>query len=281
MELQNIFIPYVEEEENTIKTSTILHDTIYDIEPVLTRYLYIKEDVVISMLNSLLNKRVDETMFWAYELYFSGFDDEVMAWTCQIYNDLFRKRNPIGLGRYIHTTYYKWMKNPENTHSLGNMIITLCNFPFAFSNDYLEKYPDIRRVLDESVTYLPEVETKRRHCIKLDENIIEKYYTVDFKNIKTREMALLNVKKYQPNLTWRFLLGEPLRNLTITRQIYENWAFYAVRSPYWKKIISLKTGVVDESTNRIKFVFPNSEIQFYKEWDSLIKASVPLYISAK
>ena len=45
---------------------------------VLTRYLYIKEDVLMSLLISILEKEYDESLFWASELYFSGYEQETV-----------------------------------------------------------------------------------------------------------------------------------------------------------------------------------------------------------
>ena len=39
--------------------------------PVLTRYLYVKDQVQNNMLWAILNQEEDVAMFWGYELYFS------------------------------------------------------------------------------------------------------------------------------------------------------------------------------------------------------------------
>ena len=44
---------------------------------VLTRYLYNKEQVEFSLLASIRERKREEAMFWAYELYHSGFKVEV------------------------------------------------------------------------------------------------------------------------------------------------------------------------------------------------------------
>lgn len=60
---------------------------------VFTRYLYEKEEVKLSLLFSIL-KRKDEAVFWAYELYYSGFKDELINLFWQIYYDFFASLNP-------------------------------------------------------------------------------------------------------------------------------------------------------------------------------------------
>jgi hypothetical protein len=60
---------------------------------VFTRYLYIKDDVKTALLISILNKS-DDAIFWAYELYYSGYKNELYAFIWQIYYDFFATLNP-------------------------------------------------------------------------------------------------------------------------------------------------------------------------------------------
>ena len=46
---------------------------------VFTRYLYNKEQVEFSLLAAIQEKKREESLFWAYELYHSGFTNEVSA----------------------------------------------------------------------------------------------------------------------------------------------------------------------------------------------------------
>jgi hypothetical protein len=60
---------------------------------VFTRYLYIKDEVKTALLTSILNKS-DDAIFWAYELYYSGFPNELIEFIWQIYYDFFATLNP-------------------------------------------------------------------------------------------------------------------------------------------------------------------------------------------
>jgi len=60
---------------------------------VFTRYLYIKDEVKLSLLISILNKSYD-AIFWAYELLYSGFKYELFALIWKIYYDFFATLNP-------------------------------------------------------------------------------------------------------------------------------------------------------------------------------------------
>jgi len=60
---------------------------------ILTRYLYLKDEVKLAFLVSLLNKS-DDAIFWAYELYYSGFKMEFYDYIWKIYYDFFATLNP-------------------------------------------------------------------------------------------------------------------------------------------------------------------------------------------
>ena len=59
-----------------------------------TRYLYIKDEVRAALLVSLLNKS-DDAIFWAYELYCSGFIYELIDLIWKIYYDFYAVLNPL------------------------------------------------------------------------------------------------------------------------------------------------------------------------------------------
>ena len=60
---------------------------------VFTRYLYIKDEVKLSLLMAILNKSND-AIFWAYELFYSGFKHELFQFIWIIYYDFFATLNP-------------------------------------------------------------------------------------------------------------------------------------------------------------------------------------------
>ena len=78
---------------------------------VLTRYLYLKDEVKLAFLVSLLNKS-DDAIFWAYELYYSGFKMELYDYIWTIYYDFFATLNP-SFEQYLNKTL-KCHNEPED-----------------------------------------------------------------------------------------------------------------------------------------------------------------------
>lgn len=57
-----------------------------------TRYLYVKEEVKLSLILCILNKK-DEAIFWAYELYYSGFKSDLIQLFWSMYYDFYYTLN--------------------------------------------------------------------------------------------------------------------------------------------------------------------------------------------
>lgn len=62
---------------------------------ILTRYLYIFDDVCLSLLTALLQgKNLDECNFWASEIYYSKLEDQLWEFIWFIYYDFYFIKNP-------------------------------------------------------------------------------------------------------------------------------------------------------------------------------------------
>lgn len=75
---------------------------------IFTRYLYIKDEVRVALLVSILNKS-EKSLFWAYELYYSGFDAELFTFLWKIYFDFYYTLNP-GFYKYFIKKQKEWSK---------------------------------------------------------------------------------------------------------------------------------------------------------------------------
>ena len=59
-----------------------------------SRYLYEVDEVKLSLMMSILDKRRDEALFWAFELFHSGFITELGDLLLNIYDDFYATLNP-------------------------------------------------------------------------------------------------------------------------------------------------------------------------------------------
>lgn len=96
----------------------------------LTRYLYVKKEVEIALLLSILNKS-EEAIFWAYELYYSGFKKELALLLFQIYYDFFACLNPK-FEKYLCVKLKNNLNDCETNPELISSIIHNFNYrPFT------------------------------------------------------------------------------------------------------------------------------------------------------
>ena len=63
-------------------------------EPIFTRYLYERSAVLSALKHAILSKDHDQTLFWVYELVFSGFEQDGWDLVTRLYQDVYRFANP-------------------------------------------------------------------------------------------------------------------------------------------------------------------------------------------
>ena len=96
---------------------------------VFTQYLYIKEEVRLALLVSILNKS-DDAIFWAYELYYSGFKYELLNLIWRIYYDFFATLNSA-YESYLLKKHKELLSDDQsNEHIISSIINDLLFRPF-------------------------------------------------------------------------------------------------------------------------------------------------------
>ena len=83
-----------------------------------TRYVYEESEVEIALIIAILNK-TDDALFWAYELYYSGFQHETLDKLLNFYNEIYQKLvdngwNKVSIGEYEKRSE---KSNGENSRS--------------------------------------------------------------------------------------------------------------------------------------------------------------------
>jgi hypothetical protein len=92
--------------------------------PILTRYLYVKDEVMFSLWKALLFKKDDEAKFWCYELYYTGFKEETLVFLLQIYYDFYAMYNPR-LEVFLLRIINEWLKNKKKDWIPGAIVENL------------------------------------------------------------------------------------------------------------------------------------------------------------
>ena len=104
-----------------------------------TRYLYDKTEVKHSLFLSILQHNIHESLFWGYELYYSGFEEEAFEFITLILNTIYKDSCSF-IQSYYDEMIEKWNID-NNPIYFGNLIATLCTKKYdlkQFCKDYLK-----------------------------------------------------------------------------------------------------------------------------------------------
>lgn len=233
-------------EEETISEGT---------ELVFTRYLYSKEDVIRSLFIALLNKETDEALFWAYEIYYSGFQQEMMEYVVRIFHEIYEKRNSSQFCEFVLNQYGKWLDNRGDDTILGTIVWNLSKSHYDLTQ-FIENYFTIK--LNVMRTAEPK---KRKLRLIFKETDIEKYKTVAINEPGKAWKLLPQLCKYAVYPEIRSLFQ--ITNVDFRKEYCENWLFYAARSPIWcDRIITCGGFVIDNE--KVNMIDEDKAEEFYQ-----------------
>jgi len=209
---------------------------------IFTRLLYIKDEVKYSLLVALLRKTdEDEILFWTYELYYSGFQEETMEYILKIYADFFEILNP-NMKKFIQKKNEEWKRTQDPTIP-GTIVRNMVGRPCSTAA-FITKY-----MLTESPVVF---------------NMVERNYDAKFFITFDRvaKYTSFNCSVYRMLHECRFATCRPNSVFATSRlknalqQYRENWMYYALFSPVWcariqeygGRIVEKHIGFADEDT---------------------------------
>jgi hypothetical protein len=221
---------------------------------ILTRYLYIRDDALASLLLSILDKKRDEALFWAYELYHSGFQEWVAEFLYTVYRQNFWSLNP-SLDKYMLKclTY-----SLQDITSIGNMVVNMTSPVRKFDISYLlfKSMPT-----EIAVTTLP----KKTMLIRLRPEQVAIYDTIDHTK-ETNWKILSKVCLYEirkeitsfMNCLHAHVDGKELFSIQT-----DYWLYYASFSPIWCERIKSFDGLISHELRKVGFGTEDDLQNFY------------------
>lgn len=208
------------------------------IQPVFTRYLYEFYQVEYSLQFALLARCREEALFWAYELYHSGFRSEVWDWVRNLYGEFYEECNPK-FKRHLDKFYAEW-KETNDPLLIGTVVGTLAirdTKDLGKSERFVVLYKDDRHqtqaVQGPPRNYLQQVS---QYPIRQEAKDLAKY--------------VLGV------------LPEKVREAYLG----ENWLYYCAGTPIWASRIQDGGGIVNDLGKRVAFKSDDDLEAFYERW---------------
>lgn len=158
---------------------------------IFTRYLYIKDEVIIALLVSILNKS-DTAIFWAYELYYSGFRHELFGLIWKIYYEFFATLNP-SYEAYLFKKHKQWLLNINNDDDNNICIVSsiVQDLLFRPFNTDIFNIRNVCESFEIDVDYHKDTE-KITDTISLRQNMEQWTTDEDFRSIS---QWILNINK--------------------------------------------------------------------------------------
>ena len=222
-----------------------------------TRYLYPMVEVKQSLLLSLLDHNYDESLFWAYEMYYSGFEKEVFDYIYTIYDDFYEIKN-ASLKKYINTVIENWEQSKQDW-LIGSIVMTLCSRYYSLEN-FVCKFFKVKCEQKQSET------KKLKFIINLKECDIEKYKTKICEQHKAYKV-LSEACKYplRKNIVKLF---ETFIPPNVKELYWYHWLYYASRSPVWQSRINQYNGKINHENLSVDFADEDEEkmVEFYSLW---------------
>lgn len=227
---------------------------------VLTRYLYVKEDVLASLCFAILDKQSDEAIFWACELYYSGFEKDVADYVMAIYRELFRPLNPR-LEPFLETMRASWNEGAEY---VATMVRNLASPARSYDVSWFvsrETNPPIGTIRD------------RKLFVHVRAADVEKYKTIDCVQGELRPWQVLDraciysVRRYGMELFECIHRPEEANDWDELVETHrKQWVYYASFSPIWARRIAKYGGTICHDTQCVLFDEDENEEAWYDEY---------------
>lgn len=221
-------------------------------EIAYTRYLYVENEVRYSLMLSLLDRNKEESLFWLYELYFSGFD--VFGYLFNLYEFLYITKKDIL--KEFRDLYNEWLIDKNKHHIPGTFIINMVNYKYSISK-FVKKYYKIKcKDVKSNTKYSNKV-------IYMKSEDSEKYTTKIYPEKAYKTLAF--ECKYFIRKQMNTLCIKPVK---YDREIYTtNWLYYASKARIWSDRITMYNGKIDDEKKEVIFDTIENKEKFDDQYD--------------
>ena len=219
--------------------------------PVFTRYLYEFELVKDSLQQSIFEKKREEALFWAYELYHSGFKEEVWEWTCQIYLQYYSICiQPTKL------IYSAPLGESSNTYryALASLKAVLCSS--LFGKRIMKLYAEWKDTGDSCL-----LGTVVGTLAMWDN---DKKFIILYKDDRHQTVAITLPPRYYLKQVSKYPIRGRLTAAEEEAYLGINWLYYCAKTPIWETRIREYRGTILEG--EVAFNTDDDLEAFYDKW---------------
>jgi hypothetical protein len=240
----------------------------------LTRYLYETTHVHRSLVWALLDRERDESLFWAYELYFSGFQEDLFGFLWEAYQRFYQEASPE-LGRTLGLLYASLEDHDIRTHTdqeavvLGAWVVHLLGGRVSLTG-WLRPCEDVPSLAEYCAKLTVTEDTSPGHT---------KMINHEHGGFSLAELDTYRTRMPPSGVPVRNCLAHvcrfPLRRVVAGRpgdggelcpkpgaadepreflyHVYDHWLYHAASTPFWAEKIATFGGTVDDDAETVVF----------------------------
>ena len=207
-------------------------------------------------------------MFWAFELIYSGLEEELIAFLLLVYSLFYEKTHPIKLKTHLQKTANQWKKTRDPIHIatlVSNIVYRFAQPADAFAS--IVAYPE------------PPTTSKRTKLFFIE---YTKPYSEIYRTLVGKEDA--NPRAYQilkeaclyslKNPQWNPVLEKYTelapyvspRCSETKQEIMDRWVFIASNTPIWKRRIEETRGTIVAENRAVVWGSPDDQELFYVQY---------------
>ena len=205
--------------------------------PIFTRFLYEKTEVTYSLTYAILEKQTDESLFWACELYFSGWKKLLLIWL-------------------------EWMRLSFYASDLGESILSLAEIDVK--TWILRMCDTTSNGCDNYAMSSPmHLDLRAIPSARIDD-VVESHGIISPARMVLSKVSLYAIRKEQCRE-----MGKHTRNHLVEYHIDDylhHWLYYASFSRVWKECIRNHGGIVNHQTRMVEFPTDETMEAFYDRY---------------
>jgi hypothetical protein len=209
-----------------------------------TRYLYDMTQCQCMVFKAILDKDHTQTLFWVCELFYSGFEYELLELAYILYMSYYVENHP-SYGKFMKQQYTNSVNKELDVRACyyGNMFINMIYLTPAFYT-------------------MPPATNKRRIYLMLKYDDIEQFCSPPTKTnvLKTKCVYAIDLDHCAALCNADVEIDTPI--LTLHHQL--NWLEYCIQTPYWINIFGKYNGCVKEG--KVVFESEQDEDAFFEDY---------------
>lgn len=213
--------------------------------PIFTRYLYFKTEVINSLHWSLLDHQIEESLYWAYEIYFSGFQDEIFSFLHEFYR-MYQKEIHPEYDYRISKLYEEWVETKKDHCIIGTVVKLISDGKLSITNM-------LRRKQNVKV-YKHPIETKiENEFVEINRLLpedIHKYHTLKLTK-SMRNWSFLDKVACKFHIRRIMCSDLSIVHPLVDSFNFDDWLYYASFTPIWRQRISKFKGKIDDINNTV------------------------------